>query len=60
MFDVHDLATRSAVLLEQASDGFPAGFSIGDLQVAFGVLILGIDDNQRRVRGRSCTRANAK
>ena len=31
MHDVNDLAVRSAILLEQAGNGFPTRFGVGDL-----------------------------
>jgi hypothetical protein len=47
--NVHDFAVCFAVLLQQVRDRFAGGRGVGDLELAFGVLVLGVDDDQGAV-----------
>jgi len=47
--DVYDSAVCLAVLLQQASNGFARGRCVGDLELAFGVLVLGVNDDESAV-----------
>ena len=47
--DVHDSAICLAILLQQAGDSFAGRRSVGDLELAFRVLVLGVDDDQSAV-----------
>lgn len=51
--DVHDAAAGAAVLLQQGGDGFAGGRDVGHGQLALGVFVLGVDDDEGAVGGRS-------
>lgn len=50
--DVHDLAVGFAVFLQQGGDGLARFGGVGDLELAFGVLVLRVDDDEGGVGGR--------
>lgn len=59
VLDVYNLASSVSVLLQQSRNGFARVGSIGDLQLAFGVLVLCVYDHESRVAGRGSRWARA-
>jgi len=51
MYNVLPVAS-AAVLFQQRRDGLAGGFDVDGLEVALGVFILGVDDDQCAIRGR--------
>ena len=49
---MHDRPAGGPVLLQQRLDGCAGGGGVGDLEQAGGVFLLGVDDDERGVRGR--------
>lgn len=58
--NVDDLAVGRTVLFKQACNSFPTRLGVCDLQLPFCVLVLRINDDERRIGSRSCPGADTE